>query len=269
MNLREQAAADGRRVRLQARAGEGPPHTSGLALGNLQGNLVILPSAHAGAFEAFCRANPDPCPLVGMSQPGDPSLPQLGHDIDIRRDLPGYRIWHDGKLAAEVDHVADHWQDDMVSFVIGCSFSFEAALMEAGIRLRHIDEGRNVSMFVTSIETKAAGPFSGPMVVSMRPIKAEDVDKARRITAMAPNAHGAPVHAGDPAEIGIADIAKPDFGDSTRIEAGEIPVFWACGVTPQMALQSAKLPLAITHRPGAMLVTDLPLSTAAPSDAAA
>ncbi len=269
MNRFEQAAEDGGRVRLQARAGEGPPHTAGLAPGNLQGNLVILPAAHAGDFEAYCKANPAPCPLVGKSLPGDPTLPALGRDIDIRRDLPGYRVWRDGRLAAEVADVADLWQDDMVSFVIGCSFSFEAALIAEGIGLRHIEEGRNVPMYVTSIATRPAGPFSGPMVVSMRPIREGEVARARRITAAAPNAHGAPVHVGDPAGIGIADLARPDFGEATRIEPGELPVFWACGVTPQMALQQARPPLAITHRPGAMLVTDLPLDAEAPSDAAA
>lgn len=269
MDRMQEAANRGREVRLQARAGEGPPHSAGLAAGNLQGNLVILPAAAAADFEAFCRANPQPCPLVGISKPGDPGLPALGRDIDIRRDLAGYRVWHDGRLAAEVSDVSDLWQDDMISFAIGCSFSFEAALIEAGIGLRHIDEGQNVSMYVTSIQTKPAGPFSGPMVVSMRPLKPEQVAEATRITAGAPNAHGAPVHAGDPAAIGISDIAKPDFGDVTRIEPGEVPVFWACGVTPQMALQAAKLPLAITHRPGAMLVTDLPLDAKTPSDAAA
>ncbi len=269
MDRIQEAARLGRQVRLQARAGEGPAHTAGLAAGNLQGNLVILPEAEAADFEAYCRANPGPCPIVGISKPGDPGLPALGESIDIRCDLAGYRVWRDGCLELEVAEVSDLWREDMVSFVIGCSFSFEAALIDAGIRLRHIDEGHNVSMYVTSFETKPAGPFSGPMVVSMRPLKSEQVPLATRITAAAPNAHGAPVHAGDPAAIGIADIAKPDFGDATHIEPGEVPVFWACGVTPQMALQMAKLPLAITHRPGAMLVTDLPLDAKAPSDAAA
>ncbi len=263
------AAEDGRRMRLKARAGEGPPHTAGLAPGNLQGNLVALPLDAAAEFEAYCKANSAPCPLVGISKPGDPSLPALGLDIDIRRDLPGYRVWRDGRLAAEVPDIADLWRDDMVSFVIGCSYSFEAALIEAAIPLRHIEEGHNVSMYVTAIETRSLGRFAGPMVVSMRPLKPDAVALAKRITAATPNAHGAPVHAGDPAAIGIDDLGKPDFGDPTRVEPGEVPVFWACGVTPQMALQSAKLPLAITHRPGAMLVTDLPLDTKAPGDAAA
>ncbi len=269
MDRMQEAATRGYEARLAARDGTAPPHTAGLAPGNLQGNLVILPAAVAADFEAYCRANPAPCPLVGISKSGDPSLPALGQDIDIRRDLPGYRVWRDGRLAAEVGEVSDLWRDDMVSFVIGCSYSFEAALIEAGIPLRHVSEGHNVSMYVTSIATQAAGPFSGPMVVSMRPLKPEQVASARAITAAAPNAHGAPVHVGDPREIGITDLDRPDFGEATRIEPGEVPVFWACGVTPQMALQAAKLPLAITHRPGAMLVTDIPLESQLPSDAAA
>ncbi|GAB5468040.1 MAG: putative hydro-lyase [Rhodospirillales bacterium] len=267
--IRTRAAAEGAAVRLAARAGTAPAHTAGLAPGNLQGNLVILPAAQAEDFEAYCRANPAPCPLLGISEPGAVGLPSLGRDIDIRRDLPGYRVWRDGRLAGEVGDVADLWRDDLVSFVIGCSFSFEAALEREGIALRHWREGTNVPMYVTNIQTRPGGPFAGPMVVSMRPIRLADVARAKAITAAAPNAHGAPVQIGDPAAIGIADLAKPDFGEATRVEAGEVPVFWACGVTPQMALQQAKLPLAITHRPGAMLVTDLPLDAPTPERSAA
>jgi len=262
-------AEEGNRVRLAARAGTAPAHTSGLASGNLQGNLVILPASEAAAFQAYCQANPAPCPLIGMSRPGDPGLPELGRDIDIRRDLPGYRVWRDGVLAEEVEEVSHLWHEEMVAFVIGCSFSFEASLVEAGIPLRHWQEGTCVPMYVTAIETAPAAPFAGPMVVSMRPIAEAEVARAHRITAEAPNAHGAPVHAGDPAAIGIAEIGRPDFGEPTRIEAGEVPVFWACGVTPQMALQRARLPLAITHRPGAMLVTDLPLALGSTTNRAA
>jgi uncharacterized protein YcsI (UPF0317 family) len=251
------AAALGRAARLAARAGRAGVHTAGAAAGNLQANLVILPQAHAADFETYCRKNPKPCPLLGMTGPGDPGLPGLGRDIDLRTDLSGYRVWRDGRLAAEVEEVTGLWDDDSVGFAIGCSFSFEAALLEAGIRLRHLERGHNVAMYVTSIETEPAGRFAGPMVVSMRPIRRLDVERAAAITAAAPNAHGAPIHRGAPEAIGIRDLARPDFGDPVPIEADEIPVFWACGVTPQMALQTAKLPLAITHRPGAMLVTDL------------
>ncbi len=253
----------GRSARLAARANRAPAHTTGLAPGNLQGNLVILPAHVAGAFKSFCEANPAPCPLVGLSEPGVPSLPALGQDIDIRYDLPGYRVWRNGALAAEVEEIGALWRDDMVAFVIGCSFSFEAALLAGGIAVRHLEEGRNVPMYVTSIETEPVGSFGGPMVVTMRPIPATQVELATAITAALPNAHGAPVHAGDPGKIGIADIERPEFGEPTRVMPGEVTVFWACGVTPQVALQRAGLPLAITHRPGAMLVTDLPLHPAA------
>ncbi|MEO1193280.1 MAG: putative hydro-lyase [Pseudomonadota bacterium] len=259
MTAEKAPAKAGRLVRLQARAGEGPVHTASLAPGNLQGNLVILPASAAEDFAEYCRINPAPCPLLGVSEPGARGLPALGQDLDIALDLPGYRVWRDGVLAEETGDVSALWQEDFVSFVIGCSFSFEAALVAGGVPLRHWEEGSNVPMYVTSIATKPAGVFSGPLVVSMRPVAQDLIEKAQAITAAAPNAHGAPVHVGDPAAIGIADLAQPDFGDPTRVEAGEQPVFWACGVTPQMALQQAKLPLAITHRPGAMLVTDLPL----------
>ncbi len=252
-----EAAASGRAARLAARAGKAGRHTAGAAAGNLQANLVILPEAHAADFENYCRANPKPCPLLGMTRPGDPGLPALGEDIDLRTDLPGYRVWRDGRLDEEVDEITGLWREDSVGFAIGCSFSFEAALVAAGIRLRHLEEGRNVAMFVTSIATTPAGRFHGPMVVSMRPIKRADVERARAITRSAPNAHGAPIHHGDPEAIGIRDLAVPDFGESVTVAEDEVPVFWACGVTPQMALQNAALPLAITHRPGAMLVTDL------------
>jgi uncharacterized protein YcsI (UPF0317 family) len=251
------AAIRGRAVRLAARTGQAGPHTAGAAVGNLQANLVILPEEHAADFRTYCRRNPKPCPLLGMTAPGDPGLPALGDTIDLRTDLPGYRIWRNGRLDAEVDEIAEFWREDFVGFAIGCSFSFEAALLDAGVHLRHLEQGCNVAMYVTSIQTEPAGPFSGPMVVSMRSIKKDDVERASAITAAAPNAHGAPIHHGAPEAIGILDLAKPDFGDAIEIHADETPVFWACGVTPQMALQHAKLPFAITHRPGAMLVTDL------------
>lgn len=252
----------GLETRLAARTGRLSTHTCGAAPNALQGNLAIVPQAFADDFADYCALNPKPCPLLAKSEPGDPALPVLGEDIDIRTDLPGYRVWRDGMLSAEVDDVRDVWRSDFVSFVIGCSFSFEAALMAAGIRLRHIALGRNVPMFVTNRETEPAGPFRGKMVVSMRPIAAEDVARAVDITRAVPNAHGAPVDIGSPEAIGITDIAAPDFGDAIDVRADETPVFWACGVTPQVALQNAKLPIAITHRPGSMLVTDRPLDWA-------
>jgi uncharacterized protein YcsI (UPF0317 family) len=205
----------------------------------------------------YCQRNPKPCPLLAVSEPGDASLATLGAGIDIRTDLPRYRVWREGELVAEPTDIRSLWQNDFVTFVIGCSFSFEEALMADGIRLRHIEQQRNVAMYRTNIATSPAGPFSGPMVVSMRPMNAADAIRAVQITSRLPAVHGAPMHIGDPAQIGITDLSKPDYGDAVEVRAGELPVFWACGVTPQAALVQARVPLAITHAPGAMLVTDL------------
>jgi uncharacterized protein YcsI (UPF0317 family) len=243
-------------VRRAARDAGFSGHTSGLAQRHVQGNLVVLPAARAGDFLRFCQRNPKPCPLLAVGEPGDPSLPTLGAGIDIRHDLPRYRVWRHGRLDAQPTDIAALWQDDFVSFVLGCSFSFEQALMDEGIRLRHVELGRNVAMFRTSLPTEPAGPFGGPLVVTMRPLKAADAIRAVQITSRYPAVHGAPVHVGDPALIGIADLAHPDYGDAVEVRADELPVFWACGVTPQAALLQAALPLAITHAPGAMLVTD-------------
>ena len=232
-------------------------HTSGMADGYVQGNVVILPQAYAADFLLYCQRNPKPCPVLAVGEVGKASLPSMGADIDICTDVPRYRVWREGELADEPTDISSLWRDDLVSFVIGCSFSFEEALLQAGLRLRHIEQQRNVAMYRTNISTEAAGPFSGPMVVSMRPFKAQDAIRAIQITSRFPDVHGAPVHMGDPAQIGIADLAKPDYGDAVDVLADEIPVFWACGVTPQAALRQAKPPLCITHAPGAMLITDL------------
>jgi uncharacterized protein YcsI (UPF0317 family) len=223
----------------------------------VQGNLVILPEAQANDFLRFCQRNPKPCPVLAVSEPGQPQLPALGKDIDVRTDLPRYHIWRNGEVASETSDITDLWRDDLVSFVLGCSFSFEFALLEAGLRLRHIDQGKNVAMYRTNIQTQAAGVFHGPMVVSMRPMLAKDAIRAIQVTSRFPNVHGAPVHIGEPLLIGITDLQKPDYGDAVSVEAGEIPVFWACGVTPQAALVQARPEFCITHAPGAMLITDL------------
>lgn len=243
-------------VRAEIRNGRYQGQTSGLARGYLQGNVVILPSSHADDFLRFCTRNPQPCPLVGISEPGNPMLAELGADVDIRTDVPQYRIWRDGKIETEVSDIRDYWNDDMMAFVIGCSFSFEEALIEAGLEVRHISCGLNVPMFETNIETAAVGPFYGPLVVSMRPMKAKDAIRAIQITSRFPRVHGAPVHIGDPSIIGINDISKPDYGDPVTIKDNEIPVFWACGVTPQAAIKAANVPFCITHSPGCMLITD-------------
>ena len=244
-------------VRQACRSGALRTHTSGLASAHVQGNLVILPRAYAADFLRFCQANPKPCPLLGVSEAGDPALPALGEDIDIRTDLPRYRVWRDGELVDEPTDVRALWNDDLVSFVIGCSFTFEHALMAEGIALRHVEQGRNVAMYRTSVATTPAGPFHGPMVVSMRPLKAKATIRAIQVTSRFPDVHGAPVHLGDPSLIGIADLAKPDYGDPVDVMPDELPVFWACGVTPQAALAQARPEFCITHAPGAMLITDL------------
>lgn len=244
-------------VRERIRNGQITGHTSGMAPGFVQANLVILPASWAGEFEAFCRANPKPCPLLAVSEAGSPTPPGLGEGIDVRTDLPAYRVFRHGKPVEERCDISDLWRDDFVAFAIGCSFSFETALLKAGLPVRHIEEGVNAPMFRTNIDCAAAGRFAGKLVVSMRPFSPEGAARATEITARLPHVHGAPVHAGAPEKIGIADLGQPDFGDAVSVRVGEIPVFWACGVTPQVALAEARPPLAITHSPGCMLITDL------------
>jgi uncharacterized protein YcsI (UPF0317 family) len=243
-------------LRMLIRAGRYTGATSGLAPGYVQGNLVILPRAVAQDFLAFAHQNPKPCPVIGMSEPGSPRVPLLGATIDLRTDLPRYRVWRDGELAAEVPDITSFWRDDLVAFVIGCSFSFEEALIEDGIPLRHVQCGANVAMYRTNIPCQPAGVFAGPMVVSMRPLKPADAIRAIQITSRFPAVHGAPVHIGNPDLIGIRDLAQPDYGDPVEVKPDEIPVFWACGVTPQAVIAAAKPAFAITHAPGSMLITD-------------
>lgn len=248
-------------LRQQIRTGEFSTNTSGYCAGFVQGNLAILPADYADEFLKFCQFNPKPCPLIGMSaSPGDFMLPELGEDVDIRTDVPRYRIYEQGVLQREVTDIKEYWQDDMVAFLLGCSFSFEEALLADGLEIRNISEKVNVPMYRTNIECKSAGRFSGTTVVSMRPMKPADAIRAIQICSRFPSVHGAPLHFGDPDAIGIRDINTPDFGDAVTIKDGEVPVFWACGVTPQVAIESARPPLCITHSPGHMLVTDLPNS---------
>lgn len=245
------------RVRLDARAGKLAGPTANLAPGHVQANLAILPADVANDFLRFCQRNPKPCPLLAVSEPGDPSLPALGKDIDVRSDIPRYRVWRDGHLVDEPTDVRALWRDDLVAFLIGCSFSFEEAMIDNGLPVRHIEQGCNVPMYRTSIATEPAGPFHGPLVVSMRPLKAADAIRAIQVTSRFPSVHGAPVHLGDPSLIGIRDINQPDYGDAVEIRPGEIPVFWACGVTPQSVVAAVQPEFCITHAPGHMLVTDL------------
>jgi uncharacterized protein YcsI (UPF0317 family) len=246
----------GLEARLAIRRGEHTGPTSGIADGYVQGNLAILPQALAADFARFCHLNPKPCPLLASSEPGDFRLPSLGADLDIRTDLPRYRVWRHGELIEEPTDIRAWWRDDLVAFVLGCSNSFEAALIEEGIELRHQSCGTTVPMYRTSIETVRAGPFHGPMVVSMRPLKPADAIRAVQITTRFPAVHGAPVHIGKPELIGIADLAKPDYGDAIHIGDDELPVFWACGVTPQSVVATVKPEFCISHYPGQMLVTD-------------
>ncbi len=257
MNAGRSPGDTGLAVRLRVRRGEHRGPTAGCAPGYVQANLAILPSELATEFLRFCQLNPKPCPLLAASEPGDPRLPGLGADLDIRTDISRYRIWRDGELIEEVPDIKAHWRDDLVAFLLGCSFSFEEALLEDGIPLRHVASGCNVAMYRTNIDTVPAGRFRGPLVVSMRPLRAADAIRAVQITSRFPAVHGAPVHIGNPGLIGIEDITRPDYGDPVAIEADELPVFWACGVTPQSVIAAVKPPFCITHAPGHMLVTDL------------
>lgn len=253
-DLKPASAAD---VRAAIRSGAYQGHTAGLAAGKLQCNLAILPERFALDFLRFCQRNPKPCPLVGVGDSGDPALPTLGHDIDIRTDVPKYRVFRHGALIEERTDITGVWDDDLVTVALGCSFTFENALLKTGIPVRHIETGRNVPMYRTTIALVPAGRFSGRMVVTMRPIPAAQVAQAREISSRFPQAHGAPIAVGDPAEIGIDDLSRPDWGDPVDIRPGEVPVYWACGVTPQNVLLDAGLPLCITHSPGHMLIADV------------
>ena len=244
-------------LRQRIRTGQHQGNTSGFAPGFVQCNIVILPADWANDFLRFCQLNPKPCPLVAASNtPGDPSIPPLG-DIDIRTDVPSYRVFRDGELTDELPDITGLWREDLVTFALGCSFSFEEALLADGLEVRNVSEGVNVPMYRTDMDCTAAGPFSGKMVVSMRPFRAADAIRAVQICTRFPSVHGAPVHLGDPGLIGIAELARPDYGDAVSMAEDEIPLFWACGVTPQVALEAARPPFAITHSPGCMLVTDL------------
>lgn len=238
------------------RNGQWTRPTSGLCRGRVQANLVILPREWAYDFLVFAQRNPKPCPILDVTEPGDPEPRLVAPGADLRTDIPKYRVWKDGKLAAEPENIREYWRDDLVAFLLGCSFSFEGALLEAGVPVRHIELGLNVPMYQTNIPCKPAGRLSGPMVVSMRPIPHALVPKAVLCTGRFPSVHGAPVHIGAPEAIGIADVNRPEFGQSVPIHDGEVPVFWACGVTPQAALMASKPPFAITHAPGHMFLCD-------------
>ncbi len=244
-------------VRGMIRQGKIDWNTSGMCAGYAQANLVVLPKALAYDFLLFTQRNPKSCPVLEVTDPGSRSLKRIARDADIARDIPKYRVYEKGVMTGEYTDVSHLWREDFVSFLIGCSFSFESALLEAGVPVRHIEEGRNVPMYKTNIDCEPAGIFSGKMVVSMRPIPFHQVVKATTVTASMPRVHGSPIHIGDPEAIGITDINKPDFGDSVTINKGEIPVFWCCGVTPQSVIMNSKPDIVITHSPGHMFITDI------------
>jgi uncharacterized protein YcsI (UPF0317 family) len=249
--------ATGCKARTIIRQGKWRKPTAGLAPGYVQANLVVLPRELAYDFLLFAQRNPKPCPVIEVTDAGSPEPKLTAPGADLRTDIPKYRIYRQGKLQEERTDLVDVWTSDLVAFLLGCSFSFETALLQAGVPVRHIEEGKNVPMFITSVACVPAGAFAGPLVVTMRPIPAALVPRAVQVSGRFPAVHGAPVHVGDPAALGIRDLARPDFGDPVTIRPAEIPVFWACGVTPQAVAMQVKSPLMITHAPGHMFVTDL------------
>ena len=256
MTLVESLPANPAEVRQLIRKGRLVQPTAGMAPGRVQANLAILPRDMAFDFLLFCQRNPKPCPLLEVVEAGEVEPAEYAPGADLRTDVPLYRVYEHGEMTAEVEDVSEFWRDDLVSFLLGCSFSFETAMIRAGIPLKHIDQDKNVSMYITDIPAASAGAFSGPMVVSMRAVKREQVVRAVQVTSRFPATHGAPVHVGDPEVIGIKDLDKPDFGEPTDFDDGDVPVFWACGVTPQAAAMASRPPFMITHAPGHMFITD-------------
>ena len=247
---------DAQGLREAVRAGDHTGPTASLCPGYTQANLVALPEADAFDFLRFCVANPKPCPVLDVTDPGSPEPKQMAPGADLRTDVPRYRVWRDGELVDEPADAREHWRDDLVGFLIGCSFTFERALLAEGLPIRHIEQDVNVPMYRTSVDCIPAGHFAGPLVVSMRPMTPEQAIRATQITSRYGPVHGGPVHVGDPEAIGIADLGAPDYGDPVEVRDGELPVFWACGVTPQAVAAASRPELMITHAPGHMFVTD-------------
>lgn len=246
-------------LRARCRSGAFDRVTSGHALGHMQANMVILPADDAEDFRLFCARNPKPCPVLEILPAGDPMTRKIADGADVRTDLPRYRVFRDGASVGEPTDITDIWRDDLVTFLLGCSFSAEEALMNAGVPLRHFEDGESgeVPMFRTTIATETAGRFGGPLVVTMRPFSAQDADRAADITNHYPMAHGGPVHRGDPSEIGIADLARPTYGPPTSVRPDDDLLYWACGVTPQEVILNSRPAFAITHAPGHMFVADI------------
>ncbi len=245
-----------RELRMSIRRGEYTGLTTARAPGHVQANLVVLPEKHLADFVSFCELNAAACPVLGVSQPGNPCIPSLAEDMDVRRDLPGYLVHRSGVASVEVSDITDCWRTDLVAVAIGCWFSMEAALAGAGVRLRHVELGIQGPLFKTRVQTRGAGIFGGPLVVSMRPFARESVARVRQITGRFSRVHGAPIHEGDPCALGIADLGTPDFGEALLPLPGEVPLYWACGLTALVALENAGVEFFISHAPGKMLVTD-------------
>jgi len=255
--MQEEFMESPRQVRERIRRGELTRPTAGLCPGYVQANMAIVPKDLAYDFLLFCQRNPKPCPILDVTDVGSPEPRWLAPGADVRFDIPKYRVWKRGEMIDEPIDVAKYWREDLVAFLIGCSFSFETALLQAAVPVRHIEEDRNVPMYITNIFCRPAGFFHGPTVASMRPMRPELAVRAVQVTSRFPGVHGAPLHIGDPAAIGIKDVNRPDFGDAVTIKPGEVPVFWACGVTPQAAAMAVKPELMITHSPGHMLIGDI------------
>jgi Uncharacterized conserved protein len=246
-----------REIRVLVRKNKWKKPTAGMALGYAQANLVVLPEKYAFHFLLFCQRNPKPCPLLEVLEPGRYRTSFLAKGADVRTDIPRYNVYRKGILTDTVEDIRSFWRDDFVSFFLGCSFSFEEAMLKADIPVRHLDEGKNVPMYITNIACQPAGIFEGPMVVTMRPLPPEKVVSAVTVTSRYRAVHGGPIHIGDPGLIGIGDLTKPDYGDAVTVRDGEIPAFWACGVTPQAVVMTARPEICITHAPGYMFVTDV------------
>ena len=243
-------------ARLLFRTGQYIGYTSGFAEGYIQASLGIVPKQYALDFVTYCHRNSKACPIIAIGNVGDPYLPMLGEDLDIRTDVPRYRVFCDGEVIEEPTDIRHLWRDDLVTFVWGCSFSFEGALVKSGVSLRDVSRGDNVALYETNIDTNAVGLFSGKLIVTMRPIAPSQVMRAVQVTSRFPSVHGAPIHIGTPEQIGISDLEKPLKGKAPQVRPHEVPVFWACGVTPRQALERARLPFCITHRPGSMVIAD-------------
>jgi len=248
--------ASGAAIRERCRSGKFTGPTADVAHGYVQANLVVLPADAAADFAEFCRRNPKPCPILETTKPGDPEPHHYAPNADLRTDLPRYRVYEHGSCAARPVSIERWWRNDLVAFLIGCSFTFDTLLLAEGVPVRHVEEGCNVPMYRTNVACAQAGAFRGPLVVSMRPMTPEQAERAAAVTERYPDVHGGPVQIGDPAGLGIRNIDEPDYGDPVSVGDGEVPVFWACGVTPMEALRQARLPLAIVHEPGHMFVTD-------------